>query len=106
MKARKKVTFLLMLGALLLVAGLAMVPAMQASTCYGVLYEYYETSAMQEIVGAKVSCPGYPDQIDTAADGSYTETPYYTTQTVVCPCPSGGGGGGGGGGGEDTEDSP
>jgi hypothetical protein len=102
MRDRKKVASLLMLGALLLVAGIAMVPPAQASTCYGVLYEYYATSAMQEIVGAKVSCPGYPDQID--CEGSHTETAFFTTETVVCPCPSGGGGGTGGG--ETTEDDP
>ena len=105
MTIRKKTIQALLLSALVLTCSALMVPTVQASTCYGVWYDYFETSALVEIVGSKVSCPGYPDQIDTAADGSYTETPFFTTQTVVCPCPSGGGGGGGGGGGED-EDAP
>ena len=103
MKFSKKISPALMLGALLLAGGLMMAPTTQASTCYGLWYEYYETSALLEIVGAKVSCPGFPDQIDTAADGSYTVTPFFTTVVVVCPCSSGGGGGGGG---EEDEDAP
>lgn len=90
----------LVLLALLLVAMAA--PA-AAGTCYGTYYEYYDSPAMNEIVGAKVSCPGYPDQHDTDVNGNYVETPWFLTETVVCPCPSGGGGGGTGGG-EDTED--
>lgn len=74
-------------------------PADVSAACYGTRFDYYETSACINIVGTKVSCPGYPDQYDTAADGSYTTTPWYTTQAVSCPCPPSGGTNGG----EDTE---
>ncbi|MEM7480502.1 MAG: hypothetical protein AAF481_04970 [Acidobacteriota bacterium] len=73
-----------------------------ASSCTGTLYTYYETSACQVIVGSKVSCPGFPDEWDEDPDGNRNQTPYFTTQTVTCPCSGGGGGGGGGG---DTDDS-
>jgi hypothetical protein len=105
MTISKKTSKALLLGALVLACSALIVPTVQATTCYGVWYDYFETAALVEIVGTKVSCPGYPDQIDTAADGTYTETPYFTTETVVCPCPSGSGGGGGGGG-EDEEAPP
>ena len=81
-----------------LVGMFAALPA-AATTCYGTYYEYYDGPAQNNIVGAKVSCPGYPDQWDEEV-----VTPWYSTETVVCPCPSGGSGGGQGGG-EDTEDS-
>lgn len=74
------------------------------ATCYGSRYDYFETPACINIVGTKVSCPGYPDQYDTAPDGTYTVTPWYTVSQVTCPCPSGTGGNNGGA--EDEEDEP
>ncbi|MCB1056669.1 MAG: hypothetical protein KDD11_14300 [Acidobacteria bacterium] len=73
------------------------------ATCYGLRYDYYESSAMQTIVGSKVSCPGYPDQYDEDVNGNYTVTPWYTVEQTICPCPSGGGGGNGGGNDQDEE---
>ena len=84
------------------VVGLSLTLSSTAGTCSGTWYDYYATPAKIEIVGSKVVCPGQPDQIDTAADGSYTETPWFDTYSVSCPC--NGGGGGGGGNGEDGED--
>jgi hypothetical protein len=92
----------LFVASLAIACGAFLAPA-SATTCYGTLYEYFESSAMTQQVGAKVVCPGFPDQVDADANGNHIETPWYTTTTVVCPCPSGGGGGGGGG--EDTEES-
>lgn len=76
------------------------------ATCYGLRYDYYDSPALQTIVGSKISCPGYPDQYDEDVNGTYTVTPWYTVDQVVCPCPSGGGGGGGGGGNDQDEDAP
>jgi hypothetical protein len=73
------------------------------ATCYGSRYDYFETPACINIVGTKVSCPGYPDQYDTGPDGSYTVTPWYTVQQVTCPCPTGGGGSNGGAEDEESE---
>lgn len=87
---------------LALACGAFLTPA-SAGTCYGTLYEYFESSALSVQVGAKVACPGFPDQIDEGPDGSHVETPWYTTTTVVCPCGSGGGGGGSNGGADDTD---
>jgi hypothetical protein len=69
-------------------------PADVWASCYGLRYDYSSTSALLDIVGSKISCPGYPDQHDMDANGQYVVTPWYTTQPIVCPCPTGGGGGG------------
>ncbi len=72
-----------------------------ANTCYGTYYEYYDGPNHNEIVGAKVVCPGFPDQID--CDDSHLETQWFVTETVVCPCP---GGSGCCGDGENEDDGP
>ena len=89
---------------LALIGSLAVLSAATARTCYGTYYEYYDGPNHNEIVGAKVACPGYPDQIDYDENGNHTETPWYITETVVCPCGGGGGGGDDGNGGCETED--
>jgi hypothetical protein len=94
-----------LLAAALVVGGLSFAMESSAGSCTGLFYTYYETPACLVIVGAKVSCPGYPDQIDLNANGTYTHTPWYTVESTPCPCPSGGGGGGGGGG-ETDEGAP
>lgn len=80
------------LGGLLLATGIALMqPTGAEAACYGQRYDYYSTPALQEIVGTKIVCAGYPIQYDLPY---YTETPWYTITTVGCPCtpPPGGGG--------------
>ena len=97
-------TKLLLAALTLVLIGSLAVLSTTAGTCYGTYYEYYDGPNHDEIVGAKVVCPGYPDQIDYDENGHYVETPWYITETVICPCP---GGFGGGGDGEDRdEDGP
>ncbi len=93
----------LVAGLLGLLFALALASSASA-TCYGTYYEYYDTPALQNIVGAMVSCPGYPDQHDEDVNGNYVVTPWYITQPIVCACPPSGGGGGGGGGNPNEED--
>lgn len=103
MTTRRKKGFILTAGALAVLYSLVLAPVASAGTCYGTWTDYFETSACISIVGTKVSCPGYPDQFDTGPDGTFTQTPYSITESVVCPCPPSGGGGGGGPRGETTE---
>ncbi|MEM7051104.1 MAG: hypothetical protein AAF604_15650 [Acidobacteriota bacterium] len=88
------------LVALALLAGGPLAVESGASSCTGVLYDFYATSACVVLVGTKVSCPGFPDEWDVGPDGNQVQTPYFTTQSVTCPCS----GGGGLGDGERTED--
>ena len=83
--------------AVLVVGVLLTSTAASATTCTGTWFDYFDSPMFQEIVGSKVVCPGFPDQIDTDANGNYTETAWFTAQTVVCPCPGSGGGNNGGG---------
>lgn len=73
-----------------------------ATTCYGTLYEYFSDATYTYQTTSKVECPGYATQYDEP----FAATPYYTTQSVVCPCPPGSGGGGGDPETEDTEAPP
>lgn len=101
-KARVKATGLLVAG--LLVTGVALTrPADVLAACYGVRVDYSSSPALQDIVGSKIVCPGYPIQYDLP---DYTETPWYTETPVICPCPGSGGGGGGLGGNPWDEEAP
>ncbi len=91
-----------LLSAMVLVAALFLASAAPAA-CTGTWTDYYDSSAFLEIVGTKVSCPGFPDQIDTDPDGNYTETSFFIAEEIDCPCGGGGGGGGGGDQGEQGE---
>lgn len=92
-----------LLLAALLTLGVAVSLPTPASPCYGQRFDYYSTPALTEIVGSMIRCPGYPDQHDEDVNGNYVVTPWYTTSTEICPCPTGGGGGGGGGNQEDSD---
>lgn len=86
------------LSASLVAAAIALTgPSAASATCYGYRYDYYSDPSLTDIVGSKISCPGFPDQHDEDANGNYVVTPWYTTEMIVCPCGSGGGGGTGGG---------
>ncbi|MCH9651245.1 MAG: hypothetical protein K0U98_23675 [Deltaproteobacteria bacterium] len=95
---RRTNSWRLRIGALVLAGSAAFAPVGFSDTCYGTWYDYYETSDCEVLVGSKVSCPGFPDQVDAAEDGSFIETPFFVSGTAICPC-----GGGGSGDGEDGE---
>ena len=96
------VALLLTLSVVALMLGVFLAPA-SAGTCYGTLFEYFESPALQVHTGAKVVCAGFPNQYDSGDNGGYSETPWYTTTTVVCPCSGSSGGGSGGGDPNDTD---
>ncbi len=92
---RVKWSVVLPLIAFALMLGVFLAPV-SADTCYGTLFEYFESPALEVHTGAKVVCSGFPNQYDSGDNGGYSETPWYTTTTVVCPCSGSSGGSGGG----------
>jgi hypothetical protein len=65
-------------------------PADVWASCYGTRYDYSSTSALLDIVGSKIKCPGRPDVYDMDENGQYVVTPWYTAYQVDCPCGGGG----------------